>query len=60
MSPPAFEYVDLILRHVPCLGWFYILATDGTEAARGEFKPTAAAALDAGMAMAGRLWRLEE
>jgi hypothetical protein len=59
MSVATIEYIDITLRHVPCRGWLYIVGADGGEAARGEFKPTAAAALDAGLSMAARLWQVQ-
>jgi hypothetical protein len=57
MKPPSFVYFDVTVRYVSGRGWLYILSPDGNEAVRGEFKPTAAAAFDAGLALAAREWR---
>jgi|DEB0MinimDraft_12_1074336.scaffolds.fasta_scaffold00118_9 hypothetical protein len=38
---------DIIIRHVPSLGYLPILEIDGTEVYRGEYKTTSKQALKA-------------
>ena len=51
-----YEFFDVICRCVRGRGWLYILFANRTEYARGEFQPTAEAALARGLAMAEKLF----
>lgn len=55
-----FEYLDICLRYVPDYGWLYILCREGVEIARGEFRTAAAVALNAGLNMAAKLYRVQQ